>query len=177
MYTYICICCIFCHGASLIDIQKMQPILSNNWSNCWCNTTYLIIICFRLEMGNYSIIVITGIILLAIIDIVCFSLTSDYRNRQLSCNNWDNSMELPLVLLLKLIFHYVYSVFHNVGNNHDNCDICHGNNRITKTSISPIPISGIIPNSHKWWTWVAVSRETVWLNKGLSLTMPGDRSE
>ena len=44
-------------------------------------------------------------------------------------------MELSLVLLT---FHNVFSAFHKIGNNHDNCDICHGNNHIAKTSILPI---------------------------------------
>jgi len=41
-------------------------------------------------MGNYSIIAIIVIILLAIIDIVYFSLTGDNQNRQLSCDNHDD---------------------------------------------------------------------------------------
>jgi len=41
-------------------------------------------------MGNYSIITIIVIILLAIIDIVYFSLTGDNWNRQLSCDNYDD---------------------------------------------------------------------------------------
>ena len=38
-------------------------------------------------MGNYSIIVIIVIILLAMIDILYFSLTNDNQNWQLLCNN------------------------------------------------------------------------------------------
>ena len=47
-----------------------------------------------LGMGNYSIIVIIVIILLAIIDVVYFSLTSDNRNQQLSCNNRGNQRNI-----------------------------------------------------------------------------------
>jgi len=43
-----------------------------------------------LGMGNYSIIAIIVIILLAIIDIVYFSLTGDNRNWQLLCDKHDD---------------------------------------------------------------------------------------
>jgi len=45
---------------------------------------------YVIGMGNYSIIAIIVIILLAIIDIVYFSLTGDNRNQQLSCDNHDD---------------------------------------------------------------------------------------
>jgi len=44
----------------------------------------------KIGMGNYSIIAIIVIILLATIDIVYFSLTGNNRNRQLSCDNHDD---------------------------------------------------------------------------------------
>ena len=47
-----------------------------------------------IEMGNYSVIVIIVIILLAIIDIVCYSLTGDNRNWQLLCNNCESEKYL-----------------------------------------------------------------------------------
>ena len=60
-----------------------------------CHAVYtrnsLILSCFvgpfSVGMGNFSIMVI---ILLAIIDIVCFSVTGDNRSWQLSSNNHDN---------------------------------------------------------------------------------------
>jgi len=60
-----------------------------------CHAVYtrnsLILSCFvgpfSVGMGNFSIMVI---ILLAIIDIVCFSVTGDNRSWQLSSNNRDN---------------------------------------------------------------------------------------
>ena len=44
-------------------------------------------------MGNYSIIMII-VILMEIIDIVYFSLTSDNRNQQLLCNNRGNQRNI-----------------------------------------------------------------------------------
>ena len=68
-----------------------------------------------LAMGNYSIIMIIMIILLAIIDIVYFSLTSANRNWQLSRNNHDsqrNICKFQCNLTIQLTVHDVFTVFH-----------------------------------------------------------------
>ena len=69
----------------------------------------------RVGMGNYSIIMIIMIILLATIDIVYFSLTSANRNWQLSRNNRDsqrNICKFQCNLTIQLTVHDVFTVFH-----------------------------------------------------------------
>ena len=67
-------------------------------------------------MGNYSIIMISVIILLAIIDIMYFSLTSDNQNRQLSAIIMvirEIFVNFPCNLTMQLTIHDVFSVFHH----------------------------------------------------------------
>ena len=63
-------------------------------------------------MGNYSIIVIIMIILLPIIDIVYFSLTSENRNPQLSHNNRDREIFVNFQhnFIILLTIHDVFSI-------------------------------------------------------------------
>ena len=59
------------------------------------------------------------IILLAIIDIVYFSLTSENRNRQLSCNNRGNQrvfVNSQCNLTIQLTIHGVFSVSTSYSN-------------------------------------------------------------
>ena len=64
----------------------VSPSFSNDLSFKTCS--------YRLGIGNYSIIVIIVIVLLAVIDIVYFSLTSDNRNQQLLCSNRGNQRDI-----------------------------------------------------------------------------------